>query len=436
MKVVVMGLGYVGSVCAACLSRDGFQVIGVDINKAKVDQVQRGRSPVLEPALDELMEAGVRDGRLSASHGLNVDSREADVFLVCVGTPSAPNGSSDLSHFTRAVSEIGEVLRGQSRFQVVNVRSTVPPGTLRGSVVPLLERESGRRVGVDLGVAMNPEFLREGTSVEDYDSAAFDLCGVSDPQTAEVMRSLYARRLRPLHVTALETAELVKYVNNAFHALKVSFANEVGRLGRSLGVDSLEVMRLICEDRRLNISPAYLRPGMAFGGSCLPKDLRALVFKAKRADVPVPLLEATLQSNEAHLSAALNRILSHGRRRTAVLGLSFKAGTDDLRESPMVRLTEGLLGKGVPLKIYDRNVRLSALIGANREYIQKEIPHISSLLVEDLEDAVKDAEIIVVGTEDAEVERIQNLLRPEQVLIDLAGRLAANGRSRPEGICW
>ena len=353
-----------------------------------------------------------------------------------MGTPSAANGSSDLSHLLQALGALGEALRGVGKFQVVNIRSTVPLGTLRGRVIPLLEERSGRKVGVDLGLAMNPEFLREGSSIRDYDSAPFDLCGTTDSGTAETLRRLYQARGRPLCVTTLETAELVKYVNNAFHALKVVFANEVGRLSRAKGVDSLEVMKLLCEDRRLNISPAYLSPGMAFGGSCLPKDLRALVYEARRSDVPVPLLEAVLGSNEVHLKAAIDRVLAHGRPRTAILGLSFKSGTDDLRESPMVRLVEGLLGKGVPLRIYDPNVKLSALVGANREYIQREIPHIGSLIVETLHEALKEAQVVVVGADDVEMEEVPRLVSEGQVIIDLFGRLARGGRIKPEGICW
>jgi GDP-mannose 6-dehydrogenase len=436
VRVTVVGLGYVGSVCAACLARDGFEVIGIDISESKVRLMESGKTPVMEPGLEDLIQQGKRTGRLRAATTLDEAARRADAFLVAVGTPSAGNGSSDLSHLLRALSQVGESLKGLDEFQVVNIRSTVPPGTLRGKVIPLLEETSGRKVGRDLGVAMNPEFLREETSIRDYDSAPFDLCGVSDPRSADVLRKLYVGKNRPFHATSLETAELVKYVNNAFHALKVSFANEVGRLARTLGVDSLQVMRLLCEDRRLNISPAYLRPGMAFGGSCLPKDLRALVYEAKRWDVTAPLLESILVSNEVHLKAAMTKILSHGRPRTAVLGLSFKAGTDDLRESAMVLLVEGLLGKGVPVKIYDRNVHLSSLVGTNKEYIQREIPHIGSLLVGTLAEALEDAEVVVVGTDDPEVDQVTGMLREGQILIDLFGRLAADGRSRPGGICW
>ncbi len=436
MRVVVLGLGYVGSVCAGCLARDGFEVTGIDISEAKVRLVQSGKSPVLEPGLEEIIREAQAAGRLRAATALDEEARGADAFLVAVGTPSARNGSSDLSHLLRALTQLGDALKGLAGFQIVNVRSTVPPGTMRGKVIPLLEERSGRKVGKDLGVAMNPEFLREETSIKDYDSAPFDLCGVSDARSADLMRRLYAGKNRPFHATSLETAELVKYVNNAFHALKVTFANEIGRLARTLGVDSLEVMRLLCEDRRLNISPAYLRPGMAFGGSCLPKDLRALVYEGRRRDVPVPLLESILASNETHLKAAMAKILSYGRPRTTVLGLSFKAGTDDLRESAMVLLVEGLLGKGVPVKIYDRNVHLSALVGTNKEYIQQELPHVGSLLVESLPDALRDAEVVVVGTDDPEVDRVPGLLREGQVLIDLFGRLVAGGKVRPEGICW
>jgi len=436
MRVVVVGLGYVGSVCAGCLARDGFEVIGIDISEPKVRLVESGKSPVLEPGLEALMEEGRRKGRLRAATSLDESARQADLFLVSVGTPSAKNGSSDLSHLLRALGQIGDALKGIDKFQVVNVRSTVPPGTVRDKVIPLLEERSGRQVGENLGVGMNPEFLREGTSIKDYDSASFDLCGVSDPRTADVLRSLYAGKGRPFHATTLETAELVKYVNNGFHALKVTFANEIGRLASQSGVDSLEVMRLLCEDRRLNISPAYLRPGMAFGGSCLPKDLRALVHEARRRDVAVPLLEAILQSNAVHLDAALKKILSYGRPRTTILGLSFKAGTDDLRESAMVLLVEGLLGKGVPVRIHDGNVRLSSLVGGNREYIEREIPHVGSLLVESLEDALRSAEVVVIGTDDPEIDRVRGMLKEGQILIDLFGRLAADGGPRPGGICW
>ncbi|HEV8374916.1 MAG TPA: nucleotide sugar dehydrogenase [Candidatus Polarisedimenticolia bacterium] len=436
MKVVVLGLGYVGSVCAGCLARDGFDVVGIDVNDSKVRRVQSGKSPVLEPELDDLIGEGVRSGRLRAAAGLDEDSKQADIFLVCVGTPSAKNGSSNLSHLVRALEQLGDALKGLTDFQVVTIRSTVPPGTLREKVIPILEARSLRKVGESLGAAMNPEFLREGTSIRDYDTAAFDLCGVTDPRTSDAMQKLYASKGRPFQATTLETAEMVKYVNNAFHALKVSFANEIGRLAHSSGVDSLEVMRLLCEDKRLNISPAYLRPGMAFGGSCLPKDLRALVYESKRRDVAAPLLESILSSNEVHQHAALSKILSYGRLRTAVLGLSFKAGTDDLRESAMVLLVEGLLGKGVPVKIYDRNVRLSSLVGANRDYIEKEVPHIGSLLVESLPDALRDAEVVVVGTDDPEMDQVPGMLLGGQVLVDLFGRLAADGGVRPEGICW
>src|SRR5207247_2246946 len=288
------------------------------------------------PGVEELIARARQARRLRASALLDAEAREADIFLVSVGTPSARNGSSDLSHLLRALTDLGSALRGVEKFQVVNVRSTVPPGTMRAKVSPRLEELSGRKIGQDLGLAMNPEFLREGTSIRDYDSTQFDVCGASDRRTADVVRSLYAVRGRPFHATTLETAELVKYVSNAFHALKVAFANEVGRVARSLAVDSLEVMRLMCEDRRLNISPAYLRPGMAFGGPCLPKDLRALVYEARRRDVAAPLLDSILESNDAHLRAAVAEVLSYGRPRTAILGLSFKPGTDDLRESPMV----------------------------------------------------------------------------------------------------
>ena len=436
MRIVVLGLGYVGSVCAACLARDGAEVIGVDINEGKVRAIEEGSSPVIESGLGDLIRDGKRGGRLRATTSIDNEARQADMFLVSVGTPSAQNGASNLSHLIRAVTQLGDALRGIEKYQVVNVRSTVPPGTIRGKVLPLLKERSGREVGQELGLAMNPEFLREGTSIQDYDRAPFDICGALDARTSDVVQSLYASKSRPFYATTLETAEMVKYVNNAFHAMKVTFANEVGRMAKTVGVDSLEVMRLVCKDQRLNISPAYLRPGMAFGGSCLGKDLRALVHQARRSDLRVPLLEAILQSNEVHLQAAIERVLVHGRRRTAILGLSFKAGTDDLRESPVVRLVEGLIGKGVPVRIYDHNVRMSSLVGANRDYIQHEIPHIGSLLVSSLAEAISDAEIVVLGTDDPEIDQIPSMLREDQVLIDLYGRLASGDQTHPGGICW
>jgi GDP-mannose 6-dehydrogenase len=436
MKVAVLGLGYVGTVSAACLARDGHSVLGVDVNEAKVSALESGESPVLEPGLGELVRAGRSAGLLRAATSLEGRAGDIEVFLLAVGTPSASNGSTDLSHLLRAVSDLGAVLKPGSGFPVVTVRSTVPPGTMKGRVLPLLEERSGRKVGVDLGVAMNPEFLREGTSIQDYDSAPFDLCGATDERSAKQVQSLYASRKRPFQVTTLETAEMVKYVNNAFHALKVTFANEIGRLAKSKGIDSLEVMRMLCEDKRLNISTAYLRPGMAFGGSCLPKDLRALVYEANRSDVKTPLLSGVIESNEVHLSEAIRAVLVNGRPRTAVVGLSFKAGTDDLRESPMVRLVETLLGKGLSVKIFDRNVRLSTLVGANREYINREIPHISQLFVEDLKETLRDTDLVVVGTDDPEVDRIPEMLVEGQTLVDLAGRLARRGVPGTEGICW
>lgn len=436
MRIVVLGLGYVGAVCAACLSRDGHEVIGIDVNEGKVQAIEGGRSPVIESGLDGLLREGKRKGRLRASTVIDAGAREADVFLITVGTPQAQNGASDLSYLLRALTQLGDALRGIKQYQVVNVRSTVPPGTIRGKVIPLLEERTGRKVGEGLGVAMNPEFLREGSSIEDYDSAPFDLCGAVDARAGATVQKLYASKGRAFHLTTLETAELVKYVNNAFHALKVSFANEIGRIAKTVGVDSLEVMRLLCNDRRLNISPAYLRPGMAFGGSCLGKDLWALVHEARRADMQVPLLETILQSNETHLQAAVERVLSHGRTETAILGLSFKAGTDDLRDSPMVRVVERLLGKGVPLRIYDRNVNLASLVGSNREFIEREIPHIGRLLVPDLQSAIVGSKVVVVGSDDPEMEIVPTLLTENQILIDFFGRLAGNRDVVAEGICW
>lgn len=419
MRLSIFGLGYVGCVSAACFAARGHEVIGVDVNETKVGIVNEGRSPVIEPGVDELIAAAVKEQRLRATTDALAAVTESDVSLVCVGTPSQHNGSLDLSYIKRACQQIGAALETKPAYHLVVVRSTMLPGTIETTVIPTLEVYSGKRAGRDFGVAINPEFLREGTSLQDFDHPPFTLIGADDEDAAAPLAKLYARVQAPLIVAGIKEAEMVKYACNTFHALKVTFANEVGNICQALGVDSHRVMEIFCHDDKLNLSPYYLKPGFAFGGSCLPKDLRALLHKAKEVDVEAPVLGAILVSNRRQIEKAVELVLRTNRRRVAVLGLSFKAGTDDLRESPMATLVETLIGKGMQLAIYDREVELARLAGANKEFIERGIPHISSLLRPTLIETLADAEVVVVGKRDAEFESLAALLDDEQMVIDL-----------------
>ena len=419
MKLSIFGLGYVGSVSAACFARDGHEVIGVDVNPTKVEIINSGRSPIVEPQLEELISAGVAAGRLRATTNAAEAIANSDVSLLCVGTPGNVNGSLDLTYIKNSCKEIGVALASVDRYHVVVVRSTMLPGSIERHVIPTLEVYSGKRAGKDFGVAINPEFLREGTSVYDFDNPPFTLIGADDEQVSSLVGHLYSRLNAPLFTLLIKEAEMVKYACNCFHALKVAFANEIGNICKPLEVDSHRVMKVFCEDTKLNLSPYYLKPGFAFGGSCLPKDLRAINYKAKELDVDVPLLGSILSSNERQIERAINMILSTGRKNVGVLGLSFKPGTDDLRESPLVTVIERLIGKGIKVTIYDRHVHLARLFGANKEYIEREIPHISELMRPELEAVVNASEVIVIGNKSEEFLEIKDLLRNDQTVIDL-----------------
>lgn len=419
MKLSIFGLGYVGSVSAACFARDGHEVIGVDVNPTKVEIINSGRSPIVEPQLEELISAGVAAGRLRATTDAAEAIASSDVSLVCVGTPGNVNGSLDLTYIKNSCKEIGVALASVDRYHVVVVRSTMLPGSIERHVIPTLEVYSGKRAGKDFGVAINPEFLREGTSVYDFDNPPFTLIGADDEQVSSLVGHLYSRLNAPLFTLLIKEAEMVKYACNCFHALKVAFANEIGNICKPLEVDSHRVMKVFCEDTKLNLSPYYLKPGFAFGGSCLPKDLRAINYKAKELDVDVPLLGSILSSNERQIERAINMILSTGRKNVGVLGLSFKPGTDDLRESPLVTVIERLIGKGIKVTIYDRHVHLARLFGANKEYIEREIPHISELMRPELDAVVNASEVIVIGNKSEEFLEIKDLLRNDQTVIDL-----------------
>ena len=437
MKLSVFGLGYVGCVSAACFARAGHEVVGVDVNTTKVGIINSGQSPIVEPGVGELIAEMVAAGRLRATTDARAAVAQTDLSLVCVGTPSRANGSLDLTYVKRVCAEIGAGLEGRPGRHTVVIRSTMLPGTVESVVTPALEVYSGLKAGPDFGVCINPEFLREGTALKDFYAPPFTLVGADDEEAAAPVRRLYAHIDAPVFVTAVKAAEMVKYACNCFHALKVSFANEIGNVAKELGIDSHEVMRVFCHDTKLNLSPYYLKPGFAFGGSCLPKDLRALTYKAREVDVEVPVLQAALQSNRLQVERGVEMVLRTGRKRVGVLGFSFKAGTDDLRESPMVTLIETLLGKGLQLALYDRDVSLARLVGANKEYIEREIPHISQLMRASVEEVLAHAEVIVVGNRAEEFREIEGRLRGDQLVIDLVrlfeGRVSGG---QYEGLCW
>ncbi|HEY3108104.1 MAG TPA: nucleotide sugar dehydrogenase [Chloroflexota bacterium] len=438
MRVAVLGLGYVGCVSAAGLSREGHAVIGVDVNPAKVELVGAGRSPIVEPGVDELLGEAARLGRLEATSDGRLAVQRSEVSLICVGTPSNGNGGLQLRYVENVCREIGAALAASRDYHVVVVRSTVLPGTVRDRVIPLLEEHSGRRAGADFGVCMNPEFLREGSGLHDYDHPSQVVIGELDARSGDAVARLYGAVDAPVVRTTIETAETVKYVNNAFHALKVAFANEIGNLCKAHRIDGQEVMRIFCQDRQLNISPAYLMPGFAFGGSCLPKDLRALLRRAKERDLDCPVLRAVQESNQEQIRRGIELVESTGRKRVGVLGLSFKAGTDDVRESPVVPLVETLVGRGYRVHVYDEKVEPDRLIGANRSYLERELPHIASLMRPSIDEVVADAEVVVLANGCAAFRGVPRLMREDQVLIDLVGAARRNGELRGgyEGICW
>lgn len=437
VSVSVFGLGYVGCVSAACFAKEGHTVVGCDVSQAKVDLVNAGKATIVEAGIGELVAEMRAAGRLRATTSAHDAVHATDISLIAVGTPSRPNGGIDLGYVTRVCEEIGAALRTKPGRHVVVIRSTVLPGTTEEVVIPALERTSGRKVGPTLGVCMNPEFLREGTSIRDFYDPPFTLVGSGDEGAAREVLELYRGIDAPQHVADLRVAEMVKYACNSYHGLKVAFANEIGSICKALSIDSHEVMRLFCEDTKLNVSAAYLKPGFAFGGSCLPKDLRAITYRAKQSDVATPVLAATLESNQYQIKRAYDMIMAAGRRKVGVLGLAFKAGTDDLRESPMVALIEMLIGKGVPLSIHDDHVSSARLIGANKEYIEKEIPHIWTLMRPTVAEVLADAEVVVIGNGSPEYRGIQKQLGDGQVVVDL---VRAFGKKTSDagyqGICW
>jgi GDP-mannose 6-dehydrogenase len=438
VRVAVFGLGYVGCVSAACLARDGHVVMGVDVSAPKVDAVAAGRSPLIEPGLNDLIGEMVRAGRLRATSDSRMAVHQSEVSLICVGTPGNGNGRLDLQFVQNVCQQIGAALATHEAYHVVVVRSTVLPGTVEDILIPLLEGASGRVAGKDFGVCMNPEFLREGTALQDYYAPSHVIIGELDQASGDRVACLYRALDAQMRRTSIRTAELLKYVNNAFHAVKVVFANEVGAMCKAHGIDGQELMELFCEDRRLNISPAYLKPGFAFGGSCLPKDLRALLYRAKERDLECPMLGAALLSNQQQIERGIRMVENTGCKKIGILGLSFKASTDDVRESPVVGLVETLTGRGYQVCIYDDTVDPSRLIGANRVFLERELPHIASLMRPSIDDVTSEAEVVVVTNTSSAFREVGCGMRENQILIDLAGTARNNGHSsaRYEGINW
>jgi len=438
-SISVFGLGYVGTVTAACLAHKGHNVIGVDLSSLKVEAMQAWRSPIVEPNLGDLISEGHTTGRLNATSDSKYAVMHSDISFLCVGTPRLRNGKLDLGHMEQVCREIGQVLKKKNGFHLIVLRSTVLPGTAETIVVPALEKSSGKKLGQDFGVCVNPEFMREGTAVADFLEPSVTVIGASEPKHSGTLRELYKWAPGRIFETSFRSAEMVKYVCNAWHAVKVSFANEFGTLSKELGVDAAAVVDIFTADTKLNISPTYLKPGFAFGGSCLPKDVRALNYRAKELDLNLPLFQSILPSNDEHLDRAVEMVLATGKKKIGVLGLSFKAATDDLRESPQVQLVKRLLGEGRQIRIWDDNVSMGRLIGSNRLYIEEVIPHIGSLLSTSLSEVVTGAEIIVIATRGLNGDELRGSLRPDHVVIDLVN---LDRGSRPvvssnyKGICW
>ncbi|MGI9343462.1 MAG: nucleotide sugar dehydrogenase [Gammaproteobacteria bacterium] len=437
MKIAVFGLGYVGTVSAACLAMDGHDVIGVDPNATKVDLINGGQPPIIEKDVGEMIREAVAGGRLNAVTGAEAAVRASDLSLVCVGTPSAENGSLNLRFVELVCREIGAALKDHDSYHTVVIRSTILPGTMNSLVIPALENTSGKKAGKDFGLCNNPEFLRESTAVFDYYHPPKTVIGAMDAESSARLSDLYKDLPGPKIVTTIEVAETVKYVDNVWHAVKVSFANEIGAICKQINVDSHEVMDIFCQDQKLNLSPYYLKPGFAFGGSCLPKDVRALTFHSKRLDLNLPLLESIMETNRIQIERAFDLIVGRGKRKIGILGFSFKAGTDDLRESPIVEVAERLIGKGYDLRLYDRNVSLARLVGANKDYILHHIPHLAALMVESPDELMAHSELLIIGNGDEEFAEIVAKRTPDQHVIDFV-RIGneANDADGYEGIAW
>ncbi|MBL1293998.1 MAG: UDP-glucose/GDP-mannose dehydrogenase family protein [Thiotrichales bacterium] len=437
MKISIFGLGYVGAVSAGCLAKEGHTVIGVDPYQPKVDLINSGQTPVIEDEIGAIVSDAVKSGALRATADVEDAVNNSEMSFICVGTPSLLNGGLDLKYVRGVCEQIGEAIKQKDEFHVVVARSTMLPGTMSDVVIPTLEEASGKKAGIGFGVCNNPEFLREGTAVYDFYHPPKTVIGETDAKSGDLLASIYEKLDAPLIKTDVRTAEMVKYSDNVWHALKVGFANEIGNISKAVGIDGHAVMDIFCQDTKLNLSPYYMKPGFAFGGSCLPKDVRALTYKAHSLDVNVPILDSIMISNKYQIEKGLNMITEKGNKQIGILGFSFKAGTDDLRESPIVELIERLLGKGYDLKLYDKNVNLAKLVGANRDYIMNQIPHISKLMVGSIDDVLAHGSTIVIGNGDKQFASVIDRLKDDQVIVDLVRITQDRSKEgRYDGICW
>ena len=437
MKISIFGLGYVGAVSAGCLAQEGHTVIGVDPYQPKIDLINSGKTPVIEVDIGEIIANTVKTGKLSATSDIQDAVNDTEISFICVGTPSLLNGGLDLKYVRKVCEQIGKAIKEKDEFHVVVARSTMLPGSMTDVVIPALEEASGKKAGSEFGVCNNPEFLREGTAVYDFYNPPKTVIGETDSKSGDILASIYQKMDAPLIKTDVHTAEMVKYSDNVWHALKVCFANEIGNISKAAGIDGHKVMEIFCLDTKLNLSPYYMKPGFAFGGSCLPKDVRALTYKANSLDVNVPVLDSIMVSNRSQIDKGLGMIIDKNNKNIGILGFSFKAGTDDLRESPIVELIERLLGKGYNLKLYDRNVNIASLIGANRDYILNQIPHISKLMVNSIDEVLEHADTIVIGNGDEEFSSVPDRLNSGQVIVDLvriSPKTSQDGQY--DGICW
>ena len=436
MRISIFGLGYVGAVCAGCLSARGHEVIGVDVSQTKIDLINQGKSPIVEPGLAELLEAGVNSGLLRGTTDVAAAVLASELSFIAVGTPSKRNGDLDLGYMESVCKQIGTALRDKQERHTVVVRSTVLPGTVKNVVIPLIEAASGKKAGADFGVATNPEFLRESTAIKDYDFPAMTVIGELDEQSGDLLQELYSELDAPIIRKSIEVAEMIKYTCNVWHAAKVTFANEIGNIAKAAGVDGREVMDVVCQDHKLNLSKYYMKPGFAFGGSCLPKDVRALTYRAGSLDVEAPLIGSLMRSNAAQVKKAFDIVTNYDKRRIGLLGLSFKAGTDDLRESPLVELAEMLIGKGYELRIFDSNVEYARVFGANKEYIESKIPHVSSLLCKELDEVVSQSDVLIIGNGEKRFAEVMDSVGDDKQIVDLVGFMAHATQANKEGICW
>jgi GDP-mannose 6-dehydrogenase len=438
MKISIFGLGYVGCVSAACLANSGHEIIGVDVNHTKVDMINEGKSPIIEPGLDALIKDQVQNGRIVATTDGEYAVLNSDLSFIIVGTPSNGNGSINLNYIFDVSQQIGQALKKKNTYHIVATRSTVFPGT-GDKIIDIIQKVSSKNVGRDFGYCSNPEFLREGTAIQDFYFPPMTIIGQYDNKSGDVLEKLYLSIVHaPIYRTEIKVAEMLKYANNSFHALKITFANEIGNMCKAMDIDSHKVMELFCKDEKLNISPYYLKPGFAFGGSCLPKDVKALVHKSRELDIDLPVIGSVMLSNELQKQRVVDQIIGKGKKKIGFLGLSFKENTDDLRESPIVDIIERLLGKGYEIFAYDENVSMARLMGANRKYIEEKIPHIASLIVESINDIVGKADVLVIANKSEKFKEIKNIVEPEQHVIDLVRLFDTKNdvRCNYDGVCW